>query len=132
MLIQNASSTTPAPQPARLAGDGGPVVVVSSSNVQPQPAVALELPQTAVKPAVAAQSPSSVQLQSAVESINKVLHQSNKNLEFTVDSESKDPVVKLVDSETGDVIRQYPTEEALSIARSIDDFQLGLLIKQEA
>lgn len=132
MLIQNASNTTQAPPPARLAGDGGPVVVVSSSNVQPQPAVAPELPQTAVKPAAEQQPPSSAQLQSAVESINKVLHQSNKNLEFTVDSESKDPVVKLVDSETGDVIRQYPTEEALSIARTIDDFQLGLLIKQEA
>ena len=132
MLIQNTSNTTQAPPPARLAGDGGPVVVVSPSNVQAQPAVALDLPQTAVKPAVAAQSPSSAQLQSAVDSINKALQQSNKNLEFSFDSESKSPVVKLVDSETGDVIRQYPTEEALSIARSIDDFQQGLLIKQEA
>lgn len=131
MLIQNGSTPAQAPAPARLASDGGPVVVVGSSNIQAQPAVAAELPQIAVKP-VAEQQPSPSQLQSAVDSINKALKQSNKNLEFIVDPETKDPVVKLVDSETGDVIRQYPTEEALSIARSIDDFQQGMLIKQQA
>jgi len=131
MLIQNGPNPTQAQQPARLAGDGGPIVVVASSNVQTQPAMALDLPQTAVRQ-VAEQQPSSAQLQNAVDSINKALKQSNKNLEFTVDSETKDPIVKLVDSETGDVIRQYPSEEALSIARSIDDFQQGMLIKQEA
>ncbi|MHB1216229.1 MAG: flagellar protein FlaG [Thiobacillus sp.] len=131
MLIQNANSMAQAQAPARLAGDGGPVAVVTPSNVQAQPAAALELPQTAVKPA-AEQPPSAAVLQSAVDSLNKALQQTNKNLEFTVDSESKDPVVKLVDSETGDVIRQYPTEEALSIAKAIDYFQQGMLIKQEA
>ncbi|WP_461575242.1 flagellar protein FlaG [Thiobacillus sp.] len=89
------------------------------------------LPQTAVRP-VAEQQPSSTQLQGAVDSLNQALKQSNKNLEFTVDTETKNPVVKLVDSETGDVIRQYPTEEALSIAKAIDSFQQGMLIKQEA
>ena len=131
MLIQNVNSSTQAQAPARLAGDGGPVVVVAPSNAQAQAAVAPVLPHTAVNP-VAEQHPSSAQLKSAVDSINQALKQTNKNLEFTVDSESKDPVVKLVDSETGDVIRQYPSEEALSIARSIDDFQQGMLIKQEA
>jgi flagellar protein FlaG len=115
----------------RLASDGGPVSVVSASNVQAQPAVLLDLPLTAVKQ-VAEQRPSLSQLKNAVDSINKALHQSNKNLEFTVDDETDEPVVKLVDSETGDVLRQFPTEEALSIAKAIDSFQLGLLIKQQA
>lgn len=131
MLIQNVNSSTQAQAPARLAGDGGPVVVVAPSNAQAQAAVAPVLPQTAVNP-VAEQHPSSAQLKSAMDRINQALKQTNKNLEFTVDTESKDPVVKLVDSETGDVIRQYPSEEALSIARSIDDFQQGMLIKQKA
>lgn len=131
MLIQNANSMAQAQPPARLAGDGGPVAVVTPANPQAQPAVAPVLPQTAVNPA-AEQPPSAAQLQNAVDSLNKALQQSNKNLEFTVDTESKDPVVKLVDSETGDVIRQYPSEEALSIARAIDTFQQGMLIKQEA
>jgi flagellar protein FlaG len=131
MLIQNANNLNQAQQPARLAGDGGPVSVVSTSNVQAQPAVAVDLPLTTVKQ-VAEQRPSLSQLANAVDTINKALHQSNKNLEFTVDTETEDPVVKLVDSETGDVIRQFPTEEALSIAKAIDTYQQGLLIKQEA
>ncbi|MHB1188854.1 MAG: flagellar protein FlaG [Thiobacillus sp.] len=104
---------------------------MAPANPQAQPAVAVVLPQTAVRP-VAEQQPSSTQLQGAVDSLNQALKQSNKNLEFTVDTETKNPVVKLVDSETGDVIRQYPTEEALSIAKAIDSFQQGMLIKQEA
>jgi flagellar protein FlaG len=88
------------------------------------------LPQTAVNPV--AEQPLAAQLQVAVNNLNQALKQTNKNLEFTVDSESKDPIVKLVDSETGDVIRQYPSEEALSIAKAIDSFQQGMLIKQEA
>jgi flagellar protein FlaG len=131
MLIQNANNLNQASQPVRLASDGGPVSVVSASNVQAQPAVLLDLPLTAVKQ-VAEQRPSLSQLKNAVDSINKALHQSNKNLEFTVDDETDEPVVKLVDSETGDVLRQFPTEEALSIAKAIDSFQLGLLIKQQA
>lgn len=131
MLIQNANNLNQASPPARLASDGGPVSVVSASSVQPQPAAAVDLPLTTVKQ-VAEQHPSLSQLANAVDIINKALHQSNKNLEFTVDSETKDPVVKLVDSETGDVIRQFPTDEALSIAKSIDSYQQGLLIKQQA
>lgn len=131
MLIQNTSSGTQVPQPVRLSGDGGPVVAGAHPAAQAAPVVALDLPQTAVKP-VAATQPTSAQLQGVVDSINKTLQQSNKNLEFTVDSDTEKPVVKLVDSATGDVIRQYPTEEALSIAKAIDDMQQGMLFKHEA
>jgi flagellar protein FlaG len=40
-------------------------------------------------------------------------------------------VVKVVDTETDQVIRQIPSEEMLAIARNIDRLQ-GLLVKQEA
>jgi flagellar protein FlaG len=119
-----------AQSPARLAGDGGPVVVSATPSVQAQP-VAVQLPQTAVKPA-ADQQASAAQLREALAYVNRALQQSNRNLEFTVDSETERPVVKLVDSESGDVIRQFPSEEALAISRAIDDFQQGLLIRQEA
>ncbi len=132
MLIQNTSNMAQAPQPARLASDGAPVAVVAMpSNVEAKPSVTPELPQTAAKQA-ADQQPSAAQLQNVVDSINKALQQSNKNLEFTVDESTKKSVVKLVDTETGDVIRQFPSEEALAISRSIDRFQKGMLLKQEA
>lgn len=131
MLIQNTSNMAQAPQPARLASDGAPVAVVATSNVQAPPSVALELPQAAVKPA-AEQQPTAAQLQNVVDNINKALKQSNKNLEFTIDTETNKSIVKLVDSETGDVIRQFPSEEVLAISRAIDRIQQGLLLKQEA
>jgi len=126
MLIQNIGNTAQAAPPARLASDGAPVVVVAAPS---KPNVAVE--QVAAKP-VAEQQPSATQLQNVVDSINKVMKQSNKNLEFIVDTDTKKPIVKLVDSETGDVIRQFPSEEMLAISRSIDQFQQGLLLKQEA
>jgi len=132
MLIQNNSNMAQAPQPVRLTSDSAPdVVVATPSNVEAKPSVAVELPQIAVKQA-AEQKPSAEQLKNVVDNINKALRQSNKNLEFTVDTETQKQLVKLVDTETGDVIRQFPSEEALAISRAIDQFQQGMLLKQEA
>lgn len=130
MLIQNSSNMAQAPQSARLTSDSAPNVV-TPSNVAAQPGVSLELPQAAVKPATGQQA-SAEQVKSAVDNINRALKQSNQNLEFSVDESTNKQLFKLKDSETGDVIRQYPTEDMLAISRSIDQIQQGLLLKQEA
>jgi flagellar protein FlaG len=130
MLISNISNTTQAAAPARLASNGEPSVVVATrSNVEAPPSVPVNTP--AAKPD-APQQPTPAELKQAMESLNKTLKQSNKNLEFSVDTDTKKVLVKLVDTETGDVIREFPSEEALAIARSIDQFQQGLLLKQQA
>jgi len=126
MLIQNTSNIAQAPQPARLASDGAPVAVVAAPS---KPSVAVE--QVAAKP-VAEQQPSAEQLKNVVDNINKALKQSNKNLEFSVDDSTQKTVFKLKDTATGDVIRQYPTEDMLAISRAIGEIQQGLLLKQEA
>lgn len=132
MLIQNTSNMAQAPQPARLASDSAPnVVVATPSNVGANPSAKVELPQIAV-PQVAEQEPSPEQLKSVVDNINRTLRQSNRNLEFSIDDTTKRNMVKVVDTETGDVIRQFPSEEALAISRSIDQFQQGLLLQQKA
>jgi flagellar protein FlaG len=131
MLIQNVNNMAQAPQPARLVSDGAPSAIVATSNVQAPPSVALDLPQIAVKQA-AEQQPSTAQMQNVLDNINKALKQANKSLEFTIDSDTKRSIVKLVDSETGDVIRQFPSEEALAISKAIDRIQQGMLLKQQA
>lgn len=132
MLIQNTGNMALTQQPARLASDGAPdVVVPARPNVAAQPNVSLELPQVAVKQ-VAGQQPSAAQLQNMVENINKAMKQSNRNLEFSVDASTNRQVVKLKDADTGDVIRQFPSEEMLAISRAIDQVQQGLLLKQKA
>lgn len=76
--------------------------------------------------------PSIEKLQGMVEDINRTLKQMNKNLEFSVDEATKQTVVRMVDTESGEVIRQFPSEEALGIAQSIEQMKQGVLFKQKA
>jgi flagellar protein FlaG len=125
MIIQN-STTNQAAAPARLASDGAPnAVITAPSNAEAQSSVAVAQ--------VASQQPSSQQLQNAVDGINQAMRQSNQNLEFSVDPGTKKPIVKMVDTQTGELIRQFPSEETLAIARSIDQFlqRQGLLLNQK-
>jgi len=78
------------------------------------------------------QQPSAAELKNAVETLNKAMQQSNQNLEFSVDTDTKKVVVKMVDTSTGQLIRQFPSEETLAISRGIEQFQQGLLLKQKA
>jgi len=118
-------------QPTRVANDSTsrPVSDNAPAADITTDATPIKLVETS-KPA--AQQPSDAQLKDALDSINKSLKQSSINLQFNVDAESKRSIVKLVDGETGDVIRQYPTEDALAISRSIDRIQQGMLLKQKA
>jgi flagellar protein FlaG len=52
-------------------------------------------------------------------------------LSFTIDDSSDRVVVLLTDVSTGEVIRQIPSKDALSIAASLDKLQ-GLLFKGQA
>ncbi|WP_194788010.1 flagellar protein FlaG [Pseudomonas sp. UFMG81] len=57
----------------------------------------------------------------AVAEIEKFLKETQRNLEFSTDEESGKIVVKVIASETGELIRQLPSEEALRIAHSLSD-----------
>lgn len=70
------------------------------------------------------------QLKRAVDQVNKIVESISSDLKFTVDKSTGINVVKVIDLSTKDVIRQIPSEEMLSIARSLDKLQ-GLLIKQK-
>jgi flagellar protein FlaG len=132
MLIQNISNTAQAAQPAkpsneRLTSDGAPIVV---SAPPPSDAAPVESKQIAVK--LVTEQPSTPKLQNVVDSINNSLRQANKNLEFSVDPDTKKSVIRLVDTETGEMIRQFPSADAIKISIAIDRIQQGLLLKQKA
>ena len=78
------------------------------------------------------QAQSIAQLQRLIISMNKAIQQGSSNLEFTMDNGSEKILVKLIDTSTGDVIRQIPSEEILAIAQSIEKMQQGLLLNKEA
>lgn len=129
MIIQNGTRLTQdATAAGRVSEDATRAVV--APGVDPRRRATVELPEVAAAP-VATQQHSAEELQKAVDNINRVMRQSNRNLQFSVDSEANRVVVKLTDAETGELIRQIPSEETLAISRAIGEFQQGLLLRQE-
>ena len=91
-------------------------------------------PSARTEPTVSAQGQpapvESEQVQRAAETINRQLQTVAPNLRFSVDEDTGKTVVRVVDTDTGEIIRQVPSEEVLAISRSIDRLQ-GLLFHQE-
>lgn len=79
----------------------------------------------------AAAPPDAQAVGQAVENINQAMKALSNRIEFSIDEDSKRQVVKVIDPDTKEVIRQMPSEEALAISKALDRLQ-GLLIKQEA
>jgi len=67
----------------------------------------------------------------AVKLLNNFVETQSQGIQFSLDDGSGKIVVKIVDVETNAVLRQIPSAEALSIARSLDKLQ-GLLIREKA
>ena len=71
------------------------------------------------------------ELDKAVKDVNDFVGTVNTDLRFAVDDESGRTVVKVIDVSTKEVIKQYPSEEMLAIAKALDSLK-GLLIHQKA
>lgn len=76
-------------------------------------------------------SPRGEALQQVATEINRFLKSNASDLQFVIDPASDRVVVRIVDGQTGEVIRQVPSDEMLAISRSLDRLQ-GLLLKQKA
>lgn len=70
-------------------------------------------------------------LKQALKDIENAVQAKANNLQFSIDDSTGKTVVRVIDSSTGDTIRQFPSEEALAIARDIERMQ-GLLVKDSA
>ena len=67
------------------------------------------------------------ELQESVQSANERLAVYNQKLEIGIDGATGAIVVKVSDSDTGETLRQIPSEEALRITRNIDSLT-GILV----
>jgi flagellar protein FlaG len=74
---------------------------------------------------------STEQIKKAVDEINQSMKQLSRGLEFAIDDDTKLSVVKVIDSQTKEIIRQFPSQETLQIAKSLD-LVLGKIIKDQA
>ncbi|WP_058049025.1 flagellar protein FlaG [Janthinobacterium sp. Ant5-2-1] len=78
-----------------------------------------------------AKEPSREELDQAVSELNQSPQVKTQGLQFSIDEDSQRTVVKVIDQETQEVLRQIPTREALEIAKSFASAK-GQLISQSA
>ena len=74
--------------------------------------------------------PSDSQINEAIKIANSALKAISSSLEFSQDSRTGKNVIRVIDTSSKEVIRQFPTEEMLSVARAINQFK-GVLINQK-
>jgi flagellar protein FlaG len=110
-------------------GDQAPSVNTGATQTAAKEKAAPVMTSAAVQQPESALAPS--QVAQALQSINKALQSLSSNLEFTVDPDSNRTVVKVMDQQTKEVIRQMPSAEALEISKALDKLQ-GLLLRQKA
>lgn len=67
----------------------------------------------------------------AVNAINRFLSPTDNGIEFSVDEESGRTLVKVIDKVTLNVLRQFPSQEALDMSHMLEKLQ-GLLVRVKA
>jgi flagellar protein FlaG len=70
-------------------------------------------------------------IEQAVEDLKKKLSMLNTQLQIQIDKDTEMVVVKVIDRETKQVIRQIPPEYVLKIAKYLDEIA-GLLLNEKA
>lgn len=77
--------------------------------------------QSSVQPSVQPSAQPQNDLLESVRVINEFVQSVQRDLSFNVDEASGRTVIKVIDRDSGDTVRQIPTEEVLAIASHIRD-----------
>ena len=114
-------------------GEATTVEVKSRSGARPQPAEVPVMPVAAGEPRQTRAAPpvEIPKIESVTRQIDSYLRSINRSLQFRLDQATGQMVVSICDTETGEVIRQVPGEEALRIAQRIED-QLSAMLDEKA
>ena len=114
-------------------------VPTTNLSAPPLPDVARSIPNQPVVPPqnkpVTKQDvePNQPEVDYAVNKLNEYIQHSRRDLHFSVDNDSGRVVVKVIDSETREVIRQIPSEEVVALARGADlQESVGALLNKQA
>jgi len=87
------------------------------------------LPAVAGEVVAAVERPSAEEVQRAAKQIEASMRSMNRYLEFRVDEDSGRTVVTVRDKNTGEVVRQIPSEEVLRLAHNLGG-KLGTLLSE--
>lgn len=116
-------------RPSALQNANGSSALSKANNAQK--AQKPDASQEAVKQAVKQPPVDKTALQDAVKKLNETVAPALQTVEFEIDEDTDKTVVKVIDKESKEVIRQMPNEEALAFSKTLDKLQ-GLVIRQTA
>jgi flagellar protein FlaG len=68
------------------------------------------------------------ELDNKVAQLNDYMQNLNRSLQFQVDEQSGDTVIKVIDSETRETVRQIPSQEVLDARNAVDKYK-GILLE---
>ena len=117
-----------------------PITARPVGEVAPAPQSAPSQSTEAQRPAVAPPKKAEIRidpelmrknLQEAIERINKMVSDGGRALHFSIDDKMNTPVIVVKNRESGEVIRQIPSEVVIKVAHSIEDLK-GMLHNQAA
>ncbi len=116
-----ASVGAPVPQPSAIGpgqGDVVPKVPSAPPPSTPKPSPRFD-PQKMLQ-----------QMQEVVDRLNEQMNENNRNLGFSIDRKINTFVVTVRDQNTGEVVRQIPSEVVVNVAHSLEEMR-GLLFNEK-
>ncbi|AGW94939.1 MULTISPECIES: flagellar protein FlaG [Cupriavidus] len=125
-----APSPTVNPSAMRLPSDVLAGAVASVAPVR-SAGQAVRRDDAAAPATLAADAADTVEAGAAIGELVDALKTTSIALRFEIDDTTHRVITKVIDRETGELIRQMPTEEVLRVARAIDKLQ-GLFVSQAA
>ncbi|MEM1187728.1 MAG: flagellar protein FlaG [Pseudomonadota bacterium] len=136
-----APQTTVVPLRREASPSGAPEQATRQSAAVGGSAVpAIAQPERGTASAAAEQREAARELAEATQDVSSFIQTVSRSLQISVDDELGSTVIRVVDGENGDLVRQIPSEEVLEIARylrqqaepaSADTVLRGVLIDSE-
>jgi flagellar protein FlaG len=112
----------------QMANDVGPIKSVLTPGFQANPTAPAGRPVTDTRlvgrsgaTGDAEQRQEGQSLDSVVSDLNSMVRELHRELRFSIDKDSGDTVVKVVDRETDEVVRQIPSEELMRLRRRLEE-----------
>ena len=81
------------------------------------------------KPVEESRKPDREEVAQELEKLNKQLEFMNRSIRFSIDDDSKEVVVKVVNKSSGEVIAQYPPDEIINLKKRLEEMT-GLLVEK--
>ncbi|HEY4372995.1 MAG TPA: flagellar protein FlaG [Burkholderiales bacterium] len=122
----SAADTYTAAFPAAASAIGGAPASAGAHSTAPATAT-----QGATQPESNAAQGDPAAVDAAIKAANDAAKRAGTNVEFAKDNDSGRVVVRIIDSETQKVLRQFPSEEMLELGKALDGMR-GTMIQLKA